>query len=305
MLTGMSTGIVVGFLESTYLGFAPVVQIMIGSMAAMLASAAFGISAITFIQAAAAAILVGIGGEGELGAINRLTEAFIGVSVALIMSQVLFTPDPTRRIERHLILMFRELAHGLRLSERALLENDSDCCQRAATHYQLAIRRSLEVVQSIRAAQSSSRSSVKGHLQAQHLEFLTRQYERLVVELTAHALSLNDHLREQLTDAAMRPDFRLRHSIHRLLRICRLLENRPEARLAQALLPEILLAQRRLLWTTRERRHPLRRGYLRRLLPSPTERVLCIRAGAARLKQDEAPRRRGGGLRRSHRRPGK
>lgn len=97
LLAGAVVGVVVGAVALDVLG-TRLVALPVAVIVAMLISVAVGGARVTLAQSAAGAILtVGIpyGGEGGL---SRLMDALIGVGVALVVSQVLFSPDPRRML---------------------------------------------------------------------------------------------------------------------------------------------------------------------------------------------------------------
>jgi hypothetical protein len=84
-------------------------------------------------QAAAGAILTVSVANGEAG-IDRLVDALIGVCVALLFTQVLFSPQPLELLRRAEAAALGDMAEALRLTARALECDDDDVAEEAMTH---------------------------------------------------------------------------------------------------------------------------------------------------------------------------
>ena len=74
----------------------------------------FSSARIVLAQAAAAAILTVVTATGRLG-LDRLADALIGTGVALVFSQLLFSPEPIRLLRRAEAAALRDTADGLAL----------------------------------------------------------------------------------------------------------------------------------------------------------------------------------------------
>lgn len=81
-------------------------------------------------QAATAAILTVVAGDEQVGS-DRLIDALIGGAVALLFTQVLFTPEPVRLLRRAETRVLTDVASAFDLTARALDENDQDLANRA------------------------------------------------------------------------------------------------------------------------------------------------------------------------------
>lgn len=129
LLQGVVLGIVVGELTLAALagGY--------GSMALAILVAtglarALGGSRVAIAQAAAGAIITVAGTDAEAG-VERLSDALIGAGVALVFSQVLFSPEPIALLRRAEAAVLERLAAGLNLTARAVEQGDDELAEQA------------------------------------------------------------------------------------------------------------------------------------------------------------------------------
>lgn len=88
---------------------------------------------IVIAQAAAGAILTVAVANGEAGT-QRLVDALIGVGVALVFTQVLFSPEPLALLRRAEAAALTDMAEALRLTAQALERDDDDVAEQAMSH---------------------------------------------------------------------------------------------------------------------------------------------------------------------------
>ena len=129
LLEGVVIGIVVGELALGTLG-ANSPALLIATLVAMAMTRAVGGTALSLAQAATAAILTITTGSSEVGP-SRLIDALIGGGVALLFSQVLFTPRPLRLLRRAETEALAYIANALDLTARALEEGDQEPSRQA------------------------------------------------------------------------------------------------------------------------------------------------------------------------------
>ena len=65
------------------------------------------------------------------GWVERLTDALVGAGVALVFSQLLFSPQPLALLRRAERAVLKKLAAGLALTASALEQDDDDLAERA------------------------------------------------------------------------------------------------------------------------------------------------------------------------------
>lgn len=118
LLQGVVVGIAVGELTLLVLG-GGVGSLAVSIFVATLLARALGGARIAVAQAAVAAILVVALADADAG-IQRLLDALIGAGVALVFSQLLFSPEPVRLLRRAEAAALLGMAKGLGLTARAL-----------------------------------------------------------------------------------------------------------------------------------------------------------------------------------------
>jgi hypothetical protein len=102
----------------------------LGTFAAMILALVFGGSGLATVQAAIAAILTVASADGQVGP-NRLIDAVIGAGVALICTQVLFSPEPVALLRRAAAGALSDMAEGLALTADAAERDDAELVERA------------------------------------------------------------------------------------------------------------------------------------------------------------------------------
>jgi uncharacterized membrane protein YgaE (UPF0421/DUF939 family) len=131
LLVGVGVGILMGELAVAVVG-GGVGTLALGVFTAMLVAQLIDGSRIVVAQAAVSAILITAFGDPAEGP-NRLVEALIGAGVALVFSQLLFSPEPMKLLRRAETAVLSGLAEALRLSAGALARNDDELAARSLT----------------------------------------------------------------------------------------------------------------------------------------------------------------------------
>jgi hypothetical protein len=129
LLSGALVGIVAGELTIATLGGGSG-SLALAVLAATAVARAFRGARIVIAQAAAGAILTVAVANGQAGT-QRLTDALIGVGVALVFTQVLFSPQPLVLLRGAESAALADMAEGLRLTARALESDDDDVAEQA------------------------------------------------------------------------------------------------------------------------------------------------------------------------------
>ena len=110
-------------------------------------------------QAASAAILTVTTAGGE-GGLDRLLDALVGAGVALVFSQVLFTPDPVRLVQRAEVAALDEMAEGLRLTAQSLRDRNTGLAEQALTKLRDLPVQLSELARILRASAAVARHSL-------------------------------------------------------------------------------------------------------------------------------------------------
>ena len=129
LLQGVIVGIVVGEVTLVLLG-AGVAALALAVLIATAGARALGGARITIAQAAVSAILIVSFADAEAG-VDRLVDALTGAGVALVFSQLLFSPEPVRLLRRSEAAALARMADGLGLTARALAEDDDALAEEA------------------------------------------------------------------------------------------------------------------------------------------------------------------------------
>lgn len=135
LLLGVVVGIVVGEIAIATLG-GSYASLALAVFAAMAVARALGGVRIVIAQAAAGAILTVAVANGEAGT-QRLVDALIGVGVALLFTQVLFSPEPLKMLRHAEAAALADMADGLRLAARALDCDDDEVAEQATSHLRM------------------------------------------------------------------------------------------------------------------------------------------------------------------------
>jgi hypothetical protein len=129
LLLGVVIGVVAGELTVVSLG-GGYASLALAVFAATATARALGGARIVIAQAAAGAILTVAVASGEAGT-QRLVDALIGVGIALLFTQVLFSPEPLALLRRAEAAALTDMSQGLRLTARALECDDHDVAEQA------------------------------------------------------------------------------------------------------------------------------------------------------------------------------
>ena len=132
LLQGVILGIAVGEVTLLLLGSGSG-QLALATFVAMAVAHAVGGTRIVIAQAAVGAILTVALGDPDAG-VDRLVDALIGAGVALLFSQVLFSPQPLALLRRAEAAALDDMAEALRLTARALERGDDEEAERAMSH---------------------------------------------------------------------------------------------------------------------------------------------------------------------------
>jgi uncharacterized membrane protein YgaE (UPF0421/DUF939 family) len=131
LLQGVVVGIAVGELTLLTVG-GGTGPLALSILVATAVARAVGGARIAVAQAAIGAILVVALSDAQAG-FDRISDALIGAGVALVFSQLLFSPEPLALLRRAELAALRSMADGLALLALALERDDEDLADRALT----------------------------------------------------------------------------------------------------------------------------------------------------------------------------
>jgi uncharacterized membrane protein YgaE (UPF0421/DUF939 family) len=158
LLQGVVVGIVVGEVALVVLGGTPA-SLALAVFVAMLIARATGGARVLLAQAALSAILVVAIADPELE-VQRLLDALIGAGVALLFTQVLFTPEPVALVRRGEAAALAGIAEGLQLTARALERNDEQLMEDATSRLRDVRNQLVELSRLRRASSRVARHSL-------------------------------------------------------------------------------------------------------------------------------------------------
>jgi uncharacterized membrane protein YgaE (UPF0421/DUF939 family) len=129
LLLGVVAGIAAGELSTFALGGGNG-TLALATFTAMAAARALGGARVTIAQAAVGAILTVAVADGQAGT-DRLVDALIGAGVALVFSQVIFSPEPVALLRRAEAAALAEMGGGLELTAESLARDDDELGEQA------------------------------------------------------------------------------------------------------------------------------------------------------------------------------
>lgn len=219
---GMLTGIVIGLGVGGAAMLLPVPAgaplIVAATAAAMLLAAAFGLSAVMLIQAGISAILVLEAGPAS--GWGRLGDAVVGGALGLVVSQVLFSPNPTRLVAEASHDVLDALAAGLDLGADAVARRDPGLSRQAVARLVTAHDALARLAGAVSAAHGVLRWTLRGRFAPAGTQDRITRHGELCAQACAAALLLGAEV-----EAALRqppPAFpALGRRIRQLADLCR------------------------------------------------------------------------------------
>jgi fusaric acid resistance family protein len=158
LLQGVVVGIVVGELVLAALG-SGYGSLGLAIFVAAAIARALGGARIVVAQAAVGAILTVAVADPEAG-VERLLDALIGGSVALVFSQLLFSPEPVALLRRAETAALTDMADGLDLTARAVEVKDDELGEQALSRLRDVRDRLAELGRMRRASTRVARRSL-------------------------------------------------------------------------------------------------------------------------------------------------
>lgn len=186
MLLGVGVGVVAGELLIQALGVGAV-QVTVAAGIAMLAMAGLIYGPLPLIQSGATAVIVVATQRPETGMV-RLQDSLVGAGIALLFSQVLFSPSPVGLLSGAARQVLEPVAEGLHTAANALASGQTDQAAAALT----SLRTGRDNVADLRTARQTgwtvTRLTVRGRSQTAaygQLEARLRRIDELVESAVA------------------------------------------------------------------------------------------------------------------------
>jgi uncharacterized membrane protein YgaE (UPF0421/DUF939 family) len=188
LLVGVGVGVAVGAVLVLVLALgAP--QLALTVAVAMLAAAALVYSPLPLIQAGASAVLVIVLQSSESGG-ERVLDALVGGGVALLVSQILFSPSPHSLLAEAGRHTLGSMAEGLRTAARALADGNAATAEAAIEVLREGQRTVLSDFATTReTAEQVARRTLRGRREADRLRRLGTRLGRIDL-LFGSAISL-------------------------------------------------------------------------------------------------------------------
>jgi len=218
LLVGVGIGIVIGEFALTFPNNIPLLRGSVSVFVAMMLASSFGLGPVVPIQAGVSTLLVFVLGPETAGYI-RLVDSAVGIVIAMLFSQVFFTPNPVTVVGKAARNLLRELASGLAQCATALAEGDQRLALTAieklsATHESLVALGS-----SLNWAEQAARWTLRGRLSTREISKAVTGYDRRFVKLYALVLLFGDALGNALSTSEP-PPLDLGKRVHRLAGLC-------------------------------------------------------------------------------------
>lgn len=214
LLVGVGIGIAIGEFALTFPGDIPLLRGSVSVFVAMVIASSFGLGPVVPIQAAVSTILVFALGPQTAGYV-RMIDSIVGIVIALVFSQILFTPNPVKVVEKAAGKILQELARGFSQCDAALTNADVKIAQAAIGTISAARSSVTALDSSIGWARRDTRWSLRGWLMADAVNSVVARYDGSASRLYASTLVFGDALADALRGGAAPPPC-LRAYVHEI-----------------------------------------------------------------------------------------
>lgn len=193
LLIGCTLGIALGELLWQIPDAHPLARLAIGIFTSVLLGSAIGPVPMVPIQSGVSMILVLAMGPSSAGG-TRMLDVLMGASVGLLFSQVLFTSDPLKDMERASKVFLKQISNGLDLVVKSCETMDAKATENAMGQLAIASDSLSALRAAVNEAESSRRWSVRGRLINSRLAFVCRRYDRHALRVYATSLLLAESM---------------------------------------------------------------------------------------------------------------
>ncbi len=168
LLVGVGIGIAVGEFALEFPKNMSLFRGSISVFAAMMLASSFGLGPVAPIQAGVSTLLIFVLGPETAGYV-RLIDSAVGIVIALLFSQVIFTPNPVNIVRTAARKLLRDLANALSQYSTALAQRDHKPALTAMGKLSAAPDSLVALGSSINWAGQAARWSLRGRLSAREI----------------------------------------------------------------------------------------------------------------------------------------
>ncbi|MGH3843085.1 MAG: FUSC family protein [Pseudonocardiaceae bacterium] len=192
MLVGVLVGVGVGEVMVDTVGSGSW-QVGLAAGVAMLLVSPLLVDSLALIQAGVAAGIV-VATNSQAAGYTRFLDAVIGAAIALLMTQVLFTPNPVRFLSKAATPVLSAIAEALRDAARGLFERDSRALEDAIQRLRAAHRPLAAFTDTQPLSRGMARRTVRGRRHGAELASLDHRLDGISALYTsAVALAWGAH----------------------------------------------------------------------------------------------------------------
>lgn len=226
LVLGVATGIAVGEVALLWPDAAPLLRISLASFIAVMIAASYGLLPVVPIQAGVSALLVLALGSESAGP-ARMLDVACGTAVGLLFSQVLFTPDPVKRLRAGERALLAALAAAFAEARAALEAGDQPKAQEALRSFSNAHTALVALAGGVDAARSTANWTLRGRITRRDVRLLAGRFSRRSTRAYAAALLFGSALATAMQrDSGPAPE-KLGPAIEAAIALCDM--NRPMA----------------------------------------------------------------------------
>ncbi len=216
---GVTTGILVGEAALLIPDIAATLRIGLASFVALMIASGYGLIAVVPIQAGVSALLVLALGPESAGLV-RMLDVACGTGVALLFSQVLFTPDPVRQLRDAERALLAALGQAFRQAEAALAAGDQGAAQAALRTFSDAHSSVVALAAGIDNARSAAQWSLRGRLVRRDVRLVAARFSRRSTRAYAAALLFGTALATAMQRRPEAPPPALAPALATAIRLC-------------------------------------------------------------------------------------
>lgn len=219
LVLGVATGILVGEIALLASDAEPVLRLSLASFVAVMIAASYGLLPVVPIQAGVSALLVLALGSDSAGP-ARMLDVVCGTAIGLLFSQVLFTPDPLRRLRDGRRGLLAAVGDAFTLASQALVAGDQPKSQVALRAFSDSHGALVTLAGGVDAARSTANWTLRGRIVRRDVRLLAGRYSRRSTRAYAAALLFGSALATAMQRASGPTPATLAPGIEAAVRLC-------------------------------------------------------------------------------------